>query len=173
MSFSRLRDSKSIPLLGQSSSCDPLVMQTLRIGAAGLVCQPWLVDSLPTDLLTSKSCEPASPAQIRHARIRHSKSGRPDLNRRPLGPQPSALPNYATPRYFQLTLAIDPVPNETEVVDSATFKRATGIEPALRAWKALVQPQHFARKYQMIEPSHGLLEALYKRAAPVRTPQTP
>src|SRR3954464_12543747 len=24
-------------------------------------------------------------------------------------------------------------------------KRATGIEPALRAWKAPVQPQHFAR----------------------------
>jgi hypothetical protein len=27
------------------------------------------------------------------------------------------------------------------------FKRATGIEPALEAWKASVQPQHFARKY--------------------------
>ena len=26
------------------------------------------------------------------------------------------------------------------------FKRATGIEPALEAWKASVQPQHFARK---------------------------
>jgi hypothetical protein len=25
-------------------------------------------------------------------------------------------------------------------------KRATGIEPALEAWKASVQPQHFARK---------------------------
>jgi hypothetical protein len=26
------------------------------------------------------------------------------------------------------------------------FKRATGIEPALEAWKASVQPQHLARK---------------------------
>jgi hypothetical protein len=26
------------------------------------------------------------------------------------------------------------------------YKRATGIEPALEAWKASVQPQHFARK---------------------------
>ena len=25
------------------------------------------------------------------------------------------------------------------------FKRATGIEPALKAWKAFVQPKHFAR----------------------------
>jgi hypothetical protein len=25
-------------------------------------------------------------------------------------------------------------------------KRATGIEPALEAWKASVQPQHFARE---------------------------
>jgi hypothetical protein len=25
------------------------------------------------------------------------------------------------------------------------YKRATGIEPALKAWKAFVQPKHFAR----------------------------
>jgi hypothetical protein len=30
-------------------------------------------------------------------------------------------------------------PNQTHT------KRATGIEPALEAWKASVQPQHFAR----------------------------
>jgi hypothetical protein len=29
-------------------------------------------------------------------------------------------------------------------------KRATGIEPALGAWKAPVQPQHFARGYLML-----------------------
>ena len=28
----------------------------------------------------------------------HLKSGQQDLNLRPLGPQPSALPNYAIPR---------------------------------------------------------------------------
>jgi hypothetical protein len=54
------------------------------------------------------------------------ESGRQDLNLRPPGPQPGALPDCATPRGF-------------------TQERATGIEPALRAWKAPVQPQHFAR----------------------------
>ncbi len=53
------------------------------------------------------------------------KSGRQDLNLRPPGPQPGALPDCATPR--------------------GKTKRATGIEPALEAWKASVQPQHFAR----------------------------
>jgi hypothetical protein len=54
-----------------------------------------------------------------------STSGRQDLNLRPPGPQPGALPDCATPR--------------------GRAKRATGIEPALKAWKAFVQPQHFAR----------------------------
>ena len=31
-------------------------------------------------------------------RSSRAESGRPDLNRRPLGPQPSALPDCATPR---------------------------------------------------------------------------
>ncbi len=54
------------------------------------------------------------------------ESGRQDLNLRPPGPQPGALPDCATPRYVR-------------------SERATGIEPALEAWKASVQPQHFAR----------------------------
>jgi hypothetical protein len=54
------------------------------------------------------------------------RSGRQDLNLRPPGPQPGALPDCATPR---------------------GKKRATGIEPALEAWKASVQPQHFARRH--------------------------
>ncbi len=33
------------------------------------------------------------------------------------------------------------------------LKRATGIEPALKAWKAFVQPQHFARESLDIVPS--------------------
>jgi hypothetical protein len=33
------------------------------------------------------------------------------------------------------------------------LKRATGIEPALKAWKAFVQPQHFAREQGTIVPS--------------------
>ena len=49
------------------------------------------------------------------------------MNLRPPGPQPGALPDCATPRGFRPT------------------ERATGIEPALKAWKAFVQPQHFAR----------------------------
>ena len=49
------------------------------------------------------------------------------MNLRPPGPQPGALPDCATPR-------------------GARPERATGIEPALGAWKAPVQPQHFARK---------------------------
>lgn len=32
------------------------------------------------------------------------KSGRQDLNLRPLGPQPSALPDYATPRIRKISL---------------------------------------------------------------------
>jgi hypothetical protein len=52
------------------------------------------------------------------------------LNLRPPGPQPGALPDCATPRgQAMITLQ----------------ERATGIEPALEAWKASVQPQHFAR----------------------------
>ena len=50
------------------------------------------------------------------------------MNLRPPGPQPGALPDCATPR------------------ESSLRERATGIEPALEAWKASVQPQHFARK---------------------------
>lgn len=41
-----------------------------------------------------------------------------------------------------------------EIADVPTNKRATGIEPALKAWKAFVQPQHFARAYRTIVPSH-------------------
>src|SRR5271156_6601895 len=59
------------------------------------------------------------------------RSGRQDLNLRPPGPQPGALPDCATPR---------------------GYKRATGIEPALEAWKASVQPQHFAREAKPILP---------------------
>src|SRR6202020_2399593 len=61
------------------------------------------------------------------------KSGRQDLNLRPPGPQPGALPDCATPR--------------------GKTKRATGIEPALEAWKASVQPQHFARTPTAILPA--------------------
>ena len=65
------------------------------------------------------------------------ESGRQDLNLRPPGPQPGALPDCATPR--------------------GTAKRATGIEPALKAWKASVQPQHFARKPDLMLLPRGTL----------------
>src|SRR3954468_15538120 len=51
------------------------------------------------------------------------ESGRQDLNLRPPGPQPGALPDCATPRGYVMRA-----------------KRATGLEPAPRAWKAPVQP---------------------------------
>ena len=72
------------------------------------------------------------PSQTRNTKVPHERdfceSGRQDLNLRPPGPQPGALPDCATPR------------------GAPASERATGIEPALRAWKAPVQPQHFARK---------------------------
>src|ERR1700689_1021485 len=63
------------------------------------------------------------------------KSGRQDLNLRPPGPQPGALPDCATPR------GCYPEPTPWELSE-----RATGIEPALEAWKAPAQPQPLARK---------------------------
>ena len=79
-------------------------------------------------------------------------SGRQDLNLRPPGPQPGALPDCATPRGpadhnrpADLTDLASPRPNGGAVRPET--KRATGIEPALKAWKAFVQPQHFARGF--------------------------
>ncbi len=118
-------------------------------GASGNLCAPWAVNpssrgrlvggtpeaaidarlSLPTTSPRIPSPEP-NPASLRTppAPPQHPTrflSGRQDLNLRPPGPQPGALPDCATPR--------------------GKHKRATGIEPALEAWKASVQPQHFAR----------------------------
>src|SRR4051794_16701414 len=56
----------------------------------------------------------------------YRRSGRQDLNLRPPGPQPGALPDCATPRGYELR--------------TCAAKRATGLEPAPRAWKAPVQP---------------------------------
>jgi hypothetical protein len=88
------------------------------------------------------------------------------LNLRPPGPQPGALPDCATPRGASRAYpnaGQDPGPNKLgaaravpaagrpphldETAKQATTgsKRATGIEPALEAWKASVQPQHLAR----------------------------
>src|SRR6185437_11745352 len=54
------------------------------------------------------------------------QSGRQDLNLRPPGPQPGALPDCATPRFGSILRRIS--------------ERATGVEPVPRAWKAPVQP---------------------------------
>ncbi len=54
------------------------------------------------------------------------RSGRQDLNLRPPGPQPGALPDCATPR--------------DRLILRPTSERATGVEPVPRAWKAPVQP---------------------------------
>ncbi len=45
---------------------------------------------------TSRRSRPCRTHSVRHEN--KEKSGRPDLNRRPSGPQPDALPNYATSR---------------------------------------------------------------------------
>jgi hypothetical protein len=68
-----------------------------------------------------------------------NQSGRLDLNQRPFGPQPNALPDCATPRGPRV-YANCPSPPGAQIRE-----RATGIEPAPRAWKALVQPLHHAR----------------------------
>src|SRR5579884_2290893 len=55
------------------------------------------------------------------------RSGRQDLNLRPPGPQPGALPDCATPR-------------GGAILRRCGEERATGLEPVPRAWKAPVQP---------------------------------
>ena len=88
---------------------------------------------LPTGPLLAASRAPGArfrfvaPPENRSVAV-GSKSGRQDLNLRPPGPQPGALPDCATPR------------------GTACPERATGLEPALRAWKAFVQPLHHARQ---------------------------
>ncbi len=83
---------------------------------------------------------------------RLNESGRLDLNQRPLGPQPSALPDCATPR------------GSADDSHSATAaERATGLEPAPRAWKALVQPLHHAREEADYRSAPDLLRALQAR----------
>jgi hypothetical protein len=76
------------------------------------------------------------------------QSGRQDLNLRPPGPQPGALPDCATPRGRSMITPACPAAishRPARVRASGPSERATGIEPALEAWKASVQPQHFAR----------------------------
>jgi hypothetical protein len=78
------------------------------------------------------------------------ESGRQDLNLRPPGPQPGALPDCATPRGPPIITGrgrrAAPGLGWTILTDRTSAERATGIEPALEAWKASVQPQHFARR---------------------------
>ena len=45
-----------------------------------------------------KTRYPGTPCGREEAPKRENWSGRPELNRRPLGPEPSALPGCATPR---------------------------------------------------------------------------
>src|SRR5438067_2530645 len=61
--------------------------------------------------------KPAGERAFALLRASALESGRQDLNLRPPGPQPGALPDCATPR-------------------GSSQERATGIEPALEAWKA-------------------------------------
>jgi hypothetical protein len=57
-------------------------------------------DEEPYDAKKQIDCVQSSPfnGSGLTARSRRKQSGRPDLNRRPLGPQPSALPDCATSR---------------------------------------------------------------------------
>jgi hypothetical protein len=76
------------------------------------------------------------------------------LNLRPPGPQPGALPDCATPRGRpMITAAAESAgPPPRALSSGRCAKRATGIEPALEAWKASVQPQHFARGFADLSP---------------------
>src|SRR5690606_31299339 len=61
------------------------------------------------------------------------ESGRLDLNQRPFGPQPNALPDCATPRGFgceRVPLGRCPVDTHHAVFGPRRVKRATGLEPA-------------------------------------------
>ena len=60
------------------------------------------------------------------------------MNQRPFDPQSNALPNCATPRARWHSIGTEPGPDPD-------LKRVTGIEPALGAWKAPVQPVHLTR----------------------------
>jgi hypothetical protein len=127
------------------------------------------------------------------------ESGRQDLNLRPPGPQPGALPDCATPRAsprFYGAPGIHTIEPErtrgaaeparaaparwqsagpydwrrqcaTGMGLLAAIKRATGIEPALGAWKAPVQPQHFARATELNVTGAGWHR---HQAAPRRAP---
>src|SRR3954452_3880786 len=99
------------------------------------------------------------------------RSGRQDLNLRPPGPQPGALPDCATPRgRSSLRQIRAPTTANAFAVDDLEphrkcyrcgaaagasaltaaerdRERATRIELVLRAWKALVQPIHHARAW--------------------------
>ena len=86
------------------------------------------------------------------------------MNLRPPGPQPGALPDCATPRDEPIIPGRRRATGRDWTSDAAgrsgargRLKRATGIEPALKAWKAFVQPQHFARGsgQRTAEPRRG------------------
>src|SRR5207247_105443 len=69
-----------------------------------------------------------------------AKSGRSDLNRRPFGPQPNALPGCATPR---MLASLRPPSTQRSRYARETLEEESGrrgSNPLLSAWKADVQP---------------------------------
>src|SRR5437763_15700722 len=91
----------------------------------------------PTRLSGSPRLRPTALPLSGHARSRDRRqpqSGRQDLNLRPPGPQPGALPDCATPRGGPM------IETGAPAKGSLYPKRATGLEPVLGAWKAPVQP---------------------------------
>ena len=86
---------------------------------------PVAVDSSPRSGRKGPFCRPVV------------ESGRQDLNLRPPGPQPGALPDCATPRG-----RVDDNRDRGagHCSGGPARKRATGVEPVPRAWKAPVQP---------------------------------
>ena len=103
-----------------------------------------LLPSRPTCTTVSPGlscpCRRGGPVGPRHSvLLQLPESGRQDLNLRPSGPQPDALPDCATPRRALSYVRFVGLGCERRE------ERATGLEPVMGAWKAPVLPLHHAR----------------------------
>ena len=78
------------------------------------------------------------------------------------------MSSASAPRRSIVTPSSGCGPNTTTRADRhSVMKRATGIEPALRAWKAPVPPQHFAR----VTASIGTAAAIIREGQESSTPR--
>src|ERR687897_2881965 len=88
-------------------------------------------------------------------RSRRKQSGRPDLNRRPLGPQPSALPDCATSRrtlFPSQSYQTTPVLSSPLVTRAASYIRTDpdGELPEAEEQRAAVAAYAAAKGYELV-----------------------